>query len=162
MFSDTMLRPELQGMADYVDGINNIVEAQRKVALSYFEDGSIEAAILPLKILLHIMAYGHYEGKAISDPSLRNCFSREYVIESHWYKARLRWKQQRELNFLQKQLSELELFLNEPKNSSLVADLDIHGRIESVKKSLLKVNGKEYMQELVGTIGLDPLYQMKR
>ena len=162
VFSDTMLRPELQGMADYVDGINNIVEAQRKVALSYFEDGSIEAAILPLKILLHIMAYGHYEGKAISDPSLRNCFSREYVIESHWYKARLRWKQQRELNFLQKQLSELELFLNEPKNSSLVADLDIHGRIESVKKSLLKVNGKEYMQELVGTIGLDPLYQMKR
>ena len=69
-----MLKPELQGIEDYVDGIANIVEAQQKVALSYFEDGSIEAAIPPLKILLHMMAYGNYEGKEMSDPEIEKLF----------------------------------------------------------------------------------------
>ena len=52
-----MLKPELQGLEDYVDGINNIVEAQEKVALRYFEDGSINSAIPPLKILLNTIHY---------------------------------------------------------------------------------------------------------
>ena len=158
VFNDTMLKPELQGMEDYVDGINNIVEAQQKVGLSYFEDGSVEAAIPPLQILLHIMAYGHYEGKEISDPSLRKYFSREYVIASDWYNDRLLRKQKRESDFLFKQLLELELFLNDPKNISLVIELDINGRIDKVKKNLSKVNSDAYLTELVGTIGLDPLY----
>ena len=63
VFNERMLKPELQGMEEFVDGINNIVEAQQKVALRYFEEGSVEAAIPPLKILLHIMAYGNFEGK---------------------------------------------------------------------------------------------------
>ena len=86
VFSERMLKPELQGLEDYVDGINNIVETQQKVALNYFEDGSIEAAIPPLKILLNIMAYGEYEGKDISNPELRKYFDRDYVLNSDWYK----------------------------------------------------------------------------
>ena len=80
VFNERMLKPELQDMESYVDGINNIVEAQRKVALNYFEDGSIEAAIPPLKVLLHIMAHGHFEGKEISDHQLRSMFNRDNVI----------------------------------------------------------------------------------
>ena len=71
VFNEKMLKPELQGMEDFVDGISNIMEAQEKVALRYFEDGSIDSAIPPLKILLHIMAYGTYEGMEISDTKLR-------------------------------------------------------------------------------------------
>ncbi|WP_291801038.1 hypothetical protein, partial [Lutibacter sp.] len=66
VFNEKMLKPELQGVEDFVDGIHNIVETQKKVADRYFEDGSIESAIPPLKILLHIMAYGNFEGKEIS------------------------------------------------------------------------------------------------
>src|SRR5690606_28014186 len=63
VFDEAMLRPETQSMDSYVDGILNIVETQEKVARTYFEDGSVETAIPPLKAILHIMAHGHFEGK---------------------------------------------------------------------------------------------------
>ena len=46
-----------------LDGVNNIVENQARVAKNYFDDGSVSMAIPPLKALLHIMVYGQYEGK---------------------------------------------------------------------------------------------------
>ena len=46
-----------------------------------------------------MMAYGHYEGKEMSDPELRGCFERDYVINSDWYKERLKLKQQKDINF---------------------------------------------------------------
>ena len=70
-----------------------IVEAQRLVLLNYFEYESVEAAYLPVKALLHIMAFGHYEGMLLSDPHLRESFTRESLLESEWYKNRLRTKQ---------------------------------------------------------------------
>ena len=59
----------------------------QRAALPFFEDGSVESAIPPLKVLLHVMAYGHYEGKDISDPELRKLFEREEVLKSDWYKG---------------------------------------------------------------------------
>ncbi len=161
VFSETMLKPELQGMEDFVDGINNIVEAQKKVALEYFADGSVESAIPPLKILLHIMAYGHYEGKEISDSELRTYFTRDYVIQSDWYKERLKLKQVREVKFLQQQLASLEAFNSNPKNSELVKEMDIAGRIASVKMDLANTMSDSYLVQLEGTIGLDPLFKKK-
>lgn len=79
------------------------------------------------------MAYGHYEGKEISDSELRTYFTRDYVIQSDWYKERLKLKQVREVKFLQQQLASLEAFNSNPKNSELVKEMDIAGRIASVK-----------------------------
>lgn len=159
VFNEKMLKPELQGMEDFVDGIANIVEAQEKVALRYFEDGSIEAAIPPLKILLHMMAYGSYEGKELSDPELRSYFEREYVINSDWYKERLKLKQQKDINFYTKQINYLENFIQDPNNVSLVEELDIEGRLLKVKDLFKEASSKEYLKSLVGTIGTDPLYR---
>ena len=44
VFPEEMLRPEMQDLALFVAGVDAIVEAQRRVALNYFEDGSVEAA----------------------------------------------------------------------------------------------------------------------
>ena len=63
VFTQEMLRPELQDMGLFAAGVDAIVESQRRVATNYFEDGSVEAACPPLKALLHIMACGSYEGK---------------------------------------------------------------------------------------------------
>ena len=123
VFNEAMLKPELQSMEDYVDGINNIVEAQQKVALAYFEDGSIDAAIPPLKILLHIMAYGQYEGKEISDASLRKYFERDYVVNSDWYKARLLEKQSKDLAFYQSQVTYLKKFMSNKDNAQLSVEM---------------------------------------
>ncbi|OQY02187.1 MAG: hypothetical protein B6I20_07185 [Bacteroidetes bacterium 4572_117] len=158
VFNEQMLKPELQGMDDYVDGINNIVEAHKKVALSYFEDGSIDAAIPPLQILLHIMAHGNYEGKDISHPELRKFFERAYVMKSDWYKKRLKLKQDKDIAFYKKQISYLKTFVNTPENKSLVVEMDINGRIEKAENLLVDVSSKEYLQKLEGTIGADSLY----
>ncbi|MEC3906645.1 hypothetical protein VOI54_06415 [Tamlana sp. 2201CG12-4] len=159
VFSERMLKPELQSLEDYVDGINNIVEAQQKVALNYFEDGSVESAIPPLKILLHIMAYGNYEGKAISDPELRKYFDRGYVLNSDWYKERLKLKQQKDIRFYKSQIDYLEAFIEHPNNDILVEDMNIKDRLHSTKALYNNVKSPDYLNQLVGTIGADPLFK---
>ncbi len=159
VFSERMLKPELQGLEDYVDGIKNIVEAQQKVAFNYFEDGSIDAAIPPLQVLLHIMAYGNYEGKDISDSELRNYFDRDYIVNSDWYKKRLLLKQQKDIHFYDAQISYLEDFIANSDNSNLVSEMNIKDRLVSVKKLYNKVKSKTYLDSLIGTIGADPLYK---
>lgn len=157
VFNEKMLKPELQGLDDYVDGINNIVEAQQKVALRYFEDGSIDAAIPPLKILLNIMAYGTYEGKEISDPLLRAFFDRDYVINSDWYKNRLQLKQQKDSAFYEKQINYLQNFIADADNKTIVYEMNLIEKLAEVKKWHAETNSATYLQSLVGTIGADPL-----
>lgn len=159
VFSERMLKPELQGMDDYVDGINNIVEAMQRAAKPYFEDGSVEAAIPPLKVLLHIMAYGNYKGKDISDPELRKTFEREEVLKSDWYKARLKLKQEKDVAFYKKQIAYLEDFVVNEDNTLLVNEMNISGRLEKAKEMLKHVESKQYIKELTGTIGADPLFK---
>jgi hypothetical protein len=158
VFNERMLKPELQSMEDFVDGVNNIVEAQQKVALRYFEDGSVEAAIPPLKILLHIMAYGHYEGKDISNPDLRMYFDRDYVMNCDWYKERLRLKQQKDVTFHQQQVHYLQKFSENPDNVLLLRDLQIEQRVMKAKKLLEYSSSEQYFSDLSGTIGADPLF----
>ena len=157
VFNERMLKPELQGMDDYVDGINNITEAMQRAALPFFEDGSVESAIPPLKVLLHVMAYGHFEGKDISDPELRKLFEREEVLKSDWYKARLKLKQDRDMAFLVEQVAYLQEFKNNENNAVLVAEMDIDGRLAKAKEHLKYVESNQYLKDLVGTIGVDPL-----
>ena len=159
VFNERMLRPELQNIDDFVDGINNIVEAQKKVALNYFEDGSVDAAIPPLKILLHIMAYGEYEGKDISSSELRKYFERDYVINSDWYQERLKLKQQKDVDFYSNMVKYLDDFINNPENSVLIEDMNIEERLVKAKSSLKHAQSEKYVEELVGTIGLDPLFK---
>ncbi len=159
VFNERMLKPELQGLEDYVDGINNIVEAQQKVALRYFEDGSIESAIPPLKILLHIMAYGTYEGKEISHPELRKYFERDYIINSYWYKERLKLKQAKDMRFYESQIAYLEAFIANPNNEDLVSEMKIKNQLKSVKQLYAEAKSEDYLNSLVGTIGADPLFK---
>src|SRR5690606_26701019 len=56
VFTPDMLRPETQDLEVFVDGVDNIVQAQERVARQYFEDGSVHDACPPLRALLHIMA----------------------------------------------------------------------------------------------------------
>ncbi|APZ45343.1 hypothetical protein BW723_03070 [Polaribacter reichenbachii] len=159
VFNERMLKPELQGLEDFVDGIKNICEAQQKVALNYFEDGSVSAAIPPLQILLHIMAYGNYEGKDISDPELRKYLDRDYVINSDWYKERLKLKQEKDIAFYKSQIDYLEAFISNLDNKDLVAEMEIDKRLEKVQELHKQSKSKFYLESLNGTIGADPLYK---
>ncbi|MDO9239920.1 MAG: hypothetical protein Q7U30_07890, partial [Methylicorpusculum sp.] len=97
VFDEAMLKPETQDLDAFIDGIDNIYEAQQRVAQLYIEDGTVEDACPPLKALIYIMAEGQYEGKTIDDPTIRSMFTRDYLLASDWYQERLEIKQQRDL-----------------------------------------------------------------
>ncbi len=161
VFNEKMLKPELQDMDAFADGIKNIVEAQQKVALQYFAEGSVEAAIPPLKILLHIMAYGHFNGKDLSDPELRREFDREYVLQSDWYHKRLVLKQQKDAAFLKSQIQYLKYFRNDTNNRELVEEMKIDERIAKTESKLNHTESEEYIEQLNGTIGADFIFTGK-
>src|ERR1700723_3495226 len=97
VFPDAMLRPEKQDLAQFAAGVEAIVETQPRVALQYFEDGSVHPACPPLKALLHIMAHGSYEGLGAEAPEIRELFTRQALLASEWYGERLRVKQARDV-----------------------------------------------------------------
>lgn len=159
VFNNEMLKPETQSMEDFVDGINNIVEAQQKAALNYFADGSIESAIPPLKVLLHIMAYGAYEGKTMADPDLRALFKRENVIDSDWYKERLKNKQYKDIQLWERHINYLTAFNAEKLNQVIVTELHLNEALLYAQKQLTKVKSGDYLQSLNGTIGADLIFK---
>lgn len=161
VYNEDMLRPEKRNLAHFVDGINNIVEAQQKVALAYFEDGSIDSCIPPLRVLIHMMAHGHYEGKDMSDPELRKMFERDEVIQSDWYRERLVRKQEIDTDYYEKRISYLESYLEESSNQEVSERLNIHGRLEEAKRNLDRVRAPSYLASLYGSIGADILFRGK-
>jgi hypothetical protein len=156
LFSEDMLRPELQSMDDFIDGLDNIIGTQRSVALNYFLDGSIEVACPPLKMLLHIMAYGNYEGKTITDPEIRGLFTRESLVESSWYQARLDAKVKVDQALWKRHVAYLESFLMKPNYQGQLKRLRIQDRIHEAKSTLDQVSSAAYRASLVGMVGADP------
>ncbi|MCX8496105.1 MAG: hypothetical protein ORN51_07985, partial [Akkermansiaceae bacterium] len=156
LFSEDMLRPELQSMDDFIDGLDNIIGTQRSVALNYFLDGSIEVACPPLKVLLHIMAYGNYQGKTITDPEIRRLFTREALVESSWYQARLDAKVKVDQALWRRHVDYLEGFLMKPNYQGQLKRLRIQDRIHEAKATLEQVSSAAYRASLVGMVGADP------
>lgn len=158
LFPEDMLRPEQQSMEEFIDGVNNIVETQQKVALNYFEDGSVEIACPPLKALLHIMAHGHYEGKDAQDPEIRKLFTLESLMESEWYQARLDAKLDVDFRLLERQLQYLNQFLEKEHYATVAKKLEIQARRDLVTKRLedLRKRHAAEVDRLSGTIGVDP------
>lgn len=158
VFDEAMLRPETQGMDDYVDGILNIAEAQERVAKQYFEDGSVEHAIPPLKAVLNIMVHGHYEGKDAHHLDVRRLFTREHLLSSDWYRARLAAKQASDALLWKRHVAHLESEIAQAdvETDENVTKLDLNGRLAHAKEQLKRVGDPTYLHALAGTLGLDP------
>jgi len=159
VFDETMLRPETQDMETYVDGINNIVEAQQHVALNYINDGSIDDACPPLHALLYIMAHGHYKGKYVDDPEIRNMFTRDYLLQSEWYQRRLKLKQKRDVRLWTDNLQYLQQKLSQTSEVEIEKQNYLKARIADVEKKLQDLNSKNYFEQLRGTLGADWIHQ---
>jgi hypothetical protein len=157
VFPEPMLRPEKQDMALFVSGIEAIVEAQRRVALLYFEDGSVEHACPPIKALLHIMAHGHYEGMGVDDPRIRAMFQRESLLESDWYQERLRTRQRRDVALWQRHVAAIETALARHDVENWYGGLNLHARLAGARAELERLSSPSYLGGLIGTIGADPL-----
>ncbi|MDP6794470.1 MAG: hypothetical protein QF721_00210 [Verrucomicrobiota bacterium] len=150
-----MLKPELQGIGDYVDGINNIVETQQRIASNYFEDGSVGDAIPPLKALLHIMADGQFEGKTIDDPAVRSLFDVKEVRGRQWYLDRLEAKQERDVCYLETQREYMKVFLGKETHREEAERLGLAKRLAKLEEQLEVVRDSDYLAALNGTLGID-------
>jgi phosphoenolpyruvate carboxykinase (diphosphate) len=162
VFTEEILKPEIQDPAVFADGVNNIVEAQQCVAEAYFTDGTIEDLCPPLKALLHIMAYGSYEGKDATHPDVRGLFTREALLASDWYQERLAIKQQRDVALWERHERSLTEFLARAGHHDEAERLGIAERLEHARAELERVSSPEYRKSLAGSIGADPIHRPPR
>jgi hypothetical protein len=159
VFTEEILKPEIQDPAVFADGVENIVEAQQRVAEAYFTDGTVDDACLPLRALLHIMAYGQYEGKDAGDPEIRALFTRDALLASDWYRERLAVKQKRDVALWERHVRSLTEFLSRAGHREEAERIGIPGRLERARAELERVSAPEYRAALVGTIGADHIHR---
>jgi phosphoenolpyruvate carboxykinase (diphosphate) len=157
VFTDDMIRPELQGMKVFAEGIDNIVATQKRVAQLYFDDDSVAFACPPLKAILHIMKDGQFEGKTLRDPEIRALFDLEVIRKSDWYQARLRSKQESEIALWNRHVSYLSDFLEKESHSDVAERLGIDARCEEARKRLQHVASEAYLESLEGTLGREEI-----
>lgn len=157
VFPEEMLRPEKQDPAEFAEGVNAIVAAQRTVALDYFEDGSVDAACPPIKALLHIMARGHFEGKRESDESIRAMFTRESLLTSDWYQERLKAQQTLDIARWTRHRDAVRAFMS---NATPVSGINLVCRLAEAEEHLHEAESDSYSASLTGTIGADPYVVM--
>ncbi len=159
VFDEAMLRPESQDPAAFVDGVRNIVDAQRRVATRYFEDGSVEDACPPLKILLHILAYGDFQGMGAEDPEFRQMFTREYLLDSDWYRERLSIKQQRDITLWSRHVGYLKETLEREAALGSANGTDLPAFLAQAEAELARVRSPAYWVSLQGTLGADWIHR---
>jgi hypothetical protein len=156
VFDEALLKPETQDLEGFADGVKNITEAQQRVAAGYFEDGSIADACPPMRALLSIMAEGSYEGKDARHPDIRALFTREHLLASDWYRARLRAKQAVDVSLWRRHVEYLDGFLAKPVYAGEAARLDIASRRKLAAEELSRATSGSYVERLLGTLGTDP------
>lgn len=152
-----MLRPELQDMAVFADGMENIVTTQKRVAALYFEDGSIEWACPPLKALLHIMCHGHHENRGLNHPQIRALFTVDSMLKSDWYKERLLSRQMAEISLADRQIAYLEQSITRMRHGDEDYLFTIKDRLAEAKAHRARVASAEHLKSLVGTLGRQPI-----
>jgi hypothetical protein len=154
VFEEAFLRPETQDLDAFVDGVHNITEAQQRVALQAFEDGSVEDACPPLRALLSIMAHGAFEGKDAHHPDVRRLFALEALKGSDWYRQRLAARQRSEERLWRRHVAALEAWIAANAAAPLAAEM--RRRRDYATAQLRRAAGPEYVDTLRGTLGTDP------
>jgi hypothetical protein len=85
-------------------------------------------------------------------------FTREALIKSKWYHARLVKKQSRDVRLWKQHVDYLEAFMSRPGYEIEASRLNISKRLEEASKELAYVSSSEYLAKLVGTLGADPIH----
>jgi hypothetical protein len=123
----------------------------------YFDDNSIAHACPPLKALLNIMLKDEWEGKGLDHPDFRKLFTRENLLASDWYAARLAAKQNVDRRLWKRHVEYLNAFLRKPSHEDVAEQLGIAQRLTAARKMLEQVEAPDYVKSLTGTLGAEPI-----
>ena len=157
VFTPEMLKPELQDLEIFADGMDNILATQKRVAQMYFDDGSIAQACPPLSALLHIMRHDQWSGKGLADAEFRKLFSRESLLASGWYAARLAAKQKVDHRLWKRHVEYLNAFMRKPSHGDVAETLGIGERLVRARKALEEIEAPAYLEKISGTLGAEPV-----
>jgi len=157
VFTEAMLKPELQDRDIFADGMDNILATQKRVAKMYFDDGSIEQACPPLRALLHIMLHDQFEGRGLEHAEIRKLFTRDHLLASPWYAARLAAKQKIDCALWSRHVEYLNNFLRRPSHEDVAEQMGIADRLTQARQTLAQVASPVYLQALAGTLGAEPI-----
>ena len=154
VFDEAMLKPETQDMASFVDGVDNVYEAQQRVAQIYFQDGSIDDACPPLKALIHIMANGNYEGKTVNDPAIRSMFTRDYLCKATGIKNGSR-SSSKETACFGNNTAIIFCSVSAKPNRPMLFHQVLTQKLSEAERMLAQVSLPSYLESLQGTLGAD-------
>ena len=157
VFTEEMLRPELQDKAIFADSVDVIVTTHKVVAEHYRADGSLEWAVPPLRALLEIMIDGvSREGWNLASPEFRAQFERENILNSAWYSERLDAKAARDARQAREAIEALARFYKGENNEEVIERLGLDERLAAARAWLEEVTSHAYRDHLVGSLGLQP------
>jgi phosphoenolpyruvate carboxykinase (diphosphate) len=114
----------------------------------------------PLKALLHIMAHGDFEGRDLQSLKIRHLFARENMLASRWYAERLQAKQAIDTKLWQRHVAYLTKFITKEHYAEEAGRLGVEERLHKARVELKRVTGPAYLDELRGTLGVNPLSQV--
>ena len=157
VFTEEMLRPELQDMDMFAEGMENICVTHQRVAQAYFDDGTIAEACPPLQALLHIMAHGDWNGHDLGAVEVRSMFTRAALLESEWYQARLSAKQHWDINLWKRNIESLQLVIDNPNGQDVVQRMGLTARLCEAEAELARISSDDYLASLRGTLGRQPV-----
>ena len=152
VFTDEMLRPELQDEQIYADSLDVIVQTHQRVAQLYIDDGTISEAVPPLRGLLEIMATGRTaEGLSLDDARFRKMFACDDVLDSGWYAERVAALREVELARLETALGAIDAFTSNELHETTAHRLGLAERRTSVLSRIEELSQDPKL--LWGTIG---------
>ena len=141
-----------QGLLAWVREVAELTTPDRVV----FADGSVELAVPPLRALLHLMRDGTWEGRGADDPAFRALFTREALLASPWYRARLEAQRTMDAHLADRHVRYLEKFLTRANYADVAARLDIRARLDRLRATARATRATGYIESLTGTLGVDP------
>jgi hypothetical protein len=97
------------------------------------------------------------EGWTLDAPEFRDLFTREVILASDWYAARLDAKQAAASGRADAGLAAIEKFVTTAGNEEPTVRLDMPARVAASRAEAARLAGPQYREGLVGTTGNTPL-----
>jgi phosphoenolpyruvate carboxykinase (diphosphate) len=88
---------------------------------------------------------------------VRKLFTRENLLASPWYAVRLAAKQKVDRALWKRHVECLNQFLRRPNYADVADQLHIAERLTAARKTLEAVESPDYLKQLSGTIGAEPI-----
>ncbi len=154
VFTEEMLRPELQDADVFAESMRTIVATHQRVARSYLDDGTISLAVPPIRALLQIMAEGQsQEGWTLASPEFRESFKLKSVMSSEWYQARLEALRDHEVKRAEAALAALDDFAEKEGRTATSMRLGIAARRAELAGRVRDLHEMDAHEIFSGTLG---------